>query len=129
MPANSFHKDEKLKSRKSIEQLFKYGRIYTSPPLKAFYTIIDSTNEPDKVATAVPKKLIKHAVDRNKIKRRIREAYRLNKQLLESANKDKHVEIVFLYQANDLFPFSRLQSAMRFILIKLSEKISEGRES
>ena len=124
MPENSFHKNEKLKSRKSIEYLFKYGRTYSLPPLKAFYRQSESSESRTKVAVAVPKKAIRHAAKRNLVKRRIREAYRLNKNLLDPGADitNSPQEIVFLYQGADVLSYAKIQAAMRILLYKLSGK-------
>ena len=80
---NRFSTDEKLKSKKSIDKLFKEGKsvsqngftlVYLIEPLPSLY--------PAQAGFTVPKKFFKHAVDRNRIKRLLREAYRLNKNSL-----------------------------------------------
>lgn len=130
MVENSLNKHEKLKSRKAIESLFKYGQTFSSPPLKVYYRKIGSNNPIVKIAVAVPKRTIKKAVDRNKLKRRIREAYRLNKNSVYPSinHSSKGYELLFLYQAGELLNFTKIQASMRFLLHKLSDAISKNQQ-
>ena len=89
MPASnklSFRKEERLCSRKLIDKLFCGGvsRSMTAFPLRAIYLLIEEGTEEGKVQVlvSVPKKQLKLAVKRNRVKRQVREAYRRNKQIL-----------------------------------------------
>lgn len=122
---NKFNKVEKLKSKKSIEALFKTGKTITSPPLRLLYRKVESLEVPAKMTVAVPKKLIKRAVDRNLIKRRTREAYRLNKNdlLKKIAERNEQLEILFLYQSSEILEYNSIKKSVKFLLIKLAERI------
>ncbi|TCO25187.1 ribonuclease P protein component [Pedobacter psychrotolerans] len=77
----TFRKEERLCSRKHLDLLFKNGSSFLLYPFRISYLFIDEpTSVPAQVVINVPKKRYKRAVDRNLLKRRIREAYRLNKQ-------------------------------------------------
>ncbi|UKT65127.1 ribonuclease P protein component [Pedobacter mucosus] len=77
----TFKKEERLCSRKHLDLLFKNGSSFLLYPFRISYLFIDqATSIQAQVVINVPKKRYKRAVDRNLIKRRIREAYRLNKQ-------------------------------------------------
>ncbi|MFD2286822.1 ribonuclease P protein component [Pedobacter petrophilus] len=77
----TFRKEERLCSRKHLDLLFKNGSSFLLYPFRISYLFIDeSASVPAQVVINVPKKRYKRAVDRNLLKRRIREAYRLNKQ-------------------------------------------------
>ncbi len=80
----TFPAREKLKHRKSIQCLFDKGRHITISPLKVIYLLTDEESIP-KFSVSVPKKYFSKAVDRNRIKRQVRECYRLNKPLLKVA--------------------------------------------
>ncbi|MFC4210307.1 ribonuclease P protein component [Pedobacter lithocola] len=77
----TFRKEERLCSRKHLDLLFKNGSSFLLYPFRVSYLFIDEPAEVQaQVVINVPKKRYKRAVDRNLLKRRIREAYRLNKQ-------------------------------------------------
>jgi len=77
----TFRKEERLCSRKYLDLLFKSGSSFLLYPFRVSYIFVDSPAEVQaQVVINVPKKRYKRAVDRNLLKRRIREAYRLNKQ-------------------------------------------------
>jgi len=80
-----FPKSENLKSRTAIKQLFDQGKSYTSFPVKLIY-IPQSNGTITQATFAVPKRNFKLAVSRNRIKRQMREGYRLHKQLLKTNN-------------------------------------------
>ncbi|QAA82280.1 ribonuclease P protein component [Aequorivita sp. H23M31] len=119
-----FPKTERLKSSKKIEKLFSKGKTFTKYPLKIFFfsePIQSEANENFKnnlIAFAVPKRSFKLAVDRNRIKRQLRETYRLNKHLLPK-NEDKRYTMLFLFLGKDKLPYAQLEKAMVGILTKL----------
>ena len=80
---NTFKKEERLCSKKSLDLLFKNGSSFLLYPFRITYLFVDETHQfPVQVVINVAKKRYKHAVDRNLIKRRTREAYRLKKESL-----------------------------------------------
>ena len=81
-------KQERLKSRKAIEQLFKDGQRFTSTPYRVFYK---KAGKPElQFGAGVSSKNFKKAVDRNRVKRLMREAYRLQKNNLQKHLKDRN---------------------------------------
>ena len=85
--APTFKKEERIVSNLLIETLFEKGnsQSLSAYPLRAVYLRTEHREgcEPVQLLISVPKKKFKHAVDRNRVKRQIREAYRKNKALLE----------------------------------------------
>lgn len=105
----TFKKEEKLKSRKTIEQLFKEGRSFSNFPFRVLWKFDDASVAPLQSGFAVSSKHFKKAVDRNRIKRLMREAYRLQKSSLQDkvTQQQKHVAVFFIYVGNELpeYPF------------------------
>lgn len=114
-----FPKNEKLKSSKAIEQLFSNGKNHFKYPLKVFY-IPEPTAKKNKAAFAVPKRNFKLAVDRNRIKRKLRESYRLNKYLIEEDTNPKY-SLLFLYLGKEEIEYSQLSKTMVTLLKKLQK--------
>ena len=113
---NSFPKNEKLKRQKLIERLFSEGTSHKSFPLKVFY-LVDSNLESTQAAFSVPKRNFKNAVDRNRIKRQMREAYRLQKNHFET-NNGKKLAVLFVYMGRKLPAFKEIAKAMTSLLKK-----------
>jgi ribonuclease P protein component len=80
----SYNKTEKLKSRKVLNELFTKGKSFSVFPVKLFYTIAED-DQTIKAGVGVSARNFKKAVDRNRIKRLLRECYRLNKLSLHTA--------------------------------------------
>lgn len=125
MTKNSFHKAEKLKSRKSIEELFRSGRSIASPPFRLLYRKVEDQMVPIKMTVAVPKKLVKRAVDRNLLKRRTREAYRLAKAPVVSAVRSRNTayEILFLFQTSEIVEYKTIKNSVNFLLQKFTSSL------
>jgi ribonuclease P protein component len=124
---NRFKRSEKLKSSRVIGDLFISGNIITVSPLKLFWKF-DNHNQavPVRMAVAVPGKNIKRSVDRNLIKRRIREAYRLNKHnLIDTLSEKKLCLIfVFLYLPKTICSYQQISEAVIKVLSVMAEKTS-----
>ena len=138
---NTYSKQEKLKSRKALEQLFAKGKSFSVFPIKVFYTVSDQLvgdvidnpeikiNETGLVqaGVGVSSRIFKKAHDRNKVKRLLREVYRTQKQSLyiSVASNQQQLNVFFLYIGKELPVFADLQIAMEKTLEKLIRKISE----
>jgi ribonuclease P protein component len=106
--AFTYPKNEKLKSKTTIDLLFSEGKSVSKYPLRLVFTPIDlQNNEKIKMGVSVSKKYFKHAVDRNYFKRILRETYRLNKHLLLD-NLDRPYAIMFFYQTKDRLQYQEI---------------------
>lgn len=109
-------KKEILSSKKQIEKLFFEGKDYFKFPFKLVYIIKDRENEDDSPALfsiSVPKRKIKTAVERNLIKRRTREAYRLNKHImLSKIPNNKQLVFMLVYVSGKAERFEVIQRAV-----------------
>lgn len=93
----TFKKAERLGSKALIEKLFKSGRSFTTDPFRVTWIEFPlNTGYPAQIAFTVPKKNFKRAVDRNKLKRRAREAYRKNKNRLYDHLKAQNRAIILM---------------------------------
>jgi len=106
----TYPKNEKLKSKTTIDLLFSKGASVSKYPLRLVYISGDfGENVPIKMGVSVSKKHFKNAVDRNYFKRVLRETYRLNKQLLLD-NLDTPYAIMFLYQTKDRLTYEEINT-------------------
>jgi ribonuclease P protein component len=114
-----------LSSKKQIDALFDKGSGKTKPPLKLVYLIGPLTEKKDvKAMFVVPKKKFKKAHDRNKLRRRMKEAYRLKKnEFYASFSKDIDLKLAFIYTANEAHDHSTIQAAVHQLLSFLSKQI------
>ena len=115
----TFKKEERLCSRKEIDAIIKTGKRNTKHGIHLYFTEFKETREPAiKVLFAVPKKRFKKAVDRNLIKRRMREAYRLNKSKLveNSDSNNKYLNLMFIYNINEIESFVEIENKIVLLL-------------
>nr|WP_298793363.1 ribonuclease P protein component [uncultured Allomuricauda sp.] len=112
----TFPVKEKLKNRKVIEQLFVEGQGITEFPIKLLYIKSDFEDDTKiKVGVVAPKKKFKSAVKRNRVKRLLREAYRLNKQSV--FNKiEGNFAFLFLYLGNTIPNFDEVDRSINKLL-------------
>ncbi len=116
----SFTRKERLKSEKSISELFESGYSLTIHPIRLIYRLKNpTTSVPVKIGFVVPKKNFKRAVDRNLLKRRMREAYRLNKSILQSETSTGF-EIMLVYQGQEAVDYDKISATMILLLKKLA---------
>ena len=121
----TFKKEERLTSKKVIDKLFSEGDSFLAFPLKVvFFEIPLSSKHSVQAAFSVGKRNFKLAVHRNKIKRKIREAYRLNKFQLYDILGDKQVAVFFLFIGKEIPDYKLINSAMEKAIKKLITKIS-----
>ncbi|MBL0341408.1 MAG: ribonuclease P protein component [Bacteroidetes bacterium] len=124
---NRFPKSSRLHLRKEISEIFNTGKSIQASPLKAVYKILNDPGEPVQVGVAVPKRNVKLAVNRNRIKRQIKEAYRLNSQQTVDyfQKKGKRVQVMVLYSGKVSPQYAVIESKIILILQRLQKLADE----
>ncbi|WP_412561898.1 ribonuclease P protein component [Winogradskyella sp. MIT101101] len=121
-----YSKKDKLKSKKLIEHLFNEGKSVTVYPLRLIYLKTDYKDGSTlKTGVSVSKRLHKTAVARNRIKRLLREAYRLNKPLYFN-NSSTSYAFMILYLSKDGTTFDKLNDSIKLLFKKFLDKTSES---
>jgi ribonuclease P protein component len=119
----SLSKHERLKSKKDIDTLFLTGKAFFVFPFKVFYTLSDvaNTESPLNFGISVPKKLFKRSVDRNVIKRRTREIYRVNKPALKETilQNQQQLKFMLVYADKKILSSEEILPAVVQVLKKL----------
>jgi ribonuclease P protein component len=120
-------KKERLKSRKSIDALFAEGKHFVVFPIRVSYLLADGEGAVQ-IGVGASKRNYKRAVDRNRIKRLLREAYRLQKtDLVEAAMGTNKKLIVFFTHIDKIPPtFDTAKAAMAKCLVRLLQKLNEN---
>ena len=121
-------KEERICSKKLINELFTgNGRSMTAFPLRVVFmkrTIVDDQPRAA-MLVSVPKRYFKHAVDRNRVKRQVREAFRRNKSSITQNLTDDHeaVAMAFVWLTDEKFPSSEVENRMVRLLTRISESL------
>jgi len=126
---NRLRKPERLSRKKIIEKLFAGGsRSFSIFPLRVVWLPVEELDVQASLLVSVSKRRFKRAVKRNRVKRQIREAYRLNKQpLLEAlAEKDLRLALAFIYLSDELTDSAVIAEKMKIALARIVEKVSAG---
>lgn len=124
----SLNKHERLKRRKVIEKLFQSGKTLQVAPILAYYSIEQlETKYPAQAGFTVSSRNFKKSVDRNRIKRLMREAYRLQKHILYDGLREKSQQLaVFLvFTGRNIPEFELVKDRMEVVLGRLVEKVRE----
>lgn len=122
MQVQTFAKAERLHSKKIIQELFTKGSSFYLHPFKIILLLNPDQKTPHhQILISVSKRFFKRAVDRNLLKRRIREAYRSEKENFQVPTR---LLIAFIYTNKSLLPLSDIQQGMSSSLKKIKERIS-----
>jgi ribonuclease P protein component len=123
MNMQSLSEKQRLKAKKAIEVLFGKSHVYGKYPLRILWNIASEESEEAglKLLVAVPKRRVKKAVQRNRIKRLIREVYRKNKNEADSFFKEKRMEchLGILFIGEPLPTFENINGCLTDLLKRL----------
>ncbi len=133
--SHNLTKNERLCSKKLIKELITKGISFTIYPLKVTWLVLPQIHASDsllptpnsQLMVTVPSHRIRKAVNRNKIKRRMREAFRKNKKSYYEClkKKNKHVIFAIFYNSSELLPYSDIETKIILILQRLIQLISK----
>ena len=120
-----FGKRERLKHRKLIQRVFAEGRSRGKYPLRLIWLSVNDDEEtPDfQVGFTVPKRTFRQAWKRNLLKRRMREAYRLNKHLIVSRGfpAQQRYAMFFIYTAKEEHSFANISTSLKVLLERFAK--------
>ncbi len=122
---HTYPKSEKLKSKTTIDLMFREGKSVSKYPLRLVYAKSTFGENPEfKMGVSVSKKYFKKAVDRNYFKRVLRETYRLNKQLLRE-NLQEPYSFMLLYQTKDRLSYEEINQKTVELFEKFRRQMNE----
>jgi ribonuclease P protein component len=119
---HTFSRRERLKSVRAIAKLFESGKTFLVYPIKVVW--VEAASDlpfPVQAAFSVSKRNFRHATDRNKLKRRMKEAYRLNKFLLYEKLSTQKISCIFIYIAREELTSAVIVKSMKAALAKLGK--------
>lgn len=116
---NRLQKSEKLRSFGAIRRLFTEGRGGFIYPFRYVVYSEDAEEMSAEILFSTPKKFLKRANKRNKVRRRMREAYRLNKEILLSSDTPRQLQVAIIYSAKEVLDYNTIENATKRILENL----------
>jgi len=125
MAGFTFRDTERLKKKKLIDQLFANGMSFYSHPFKVIW-LISETEQPSRaqVLISVSRRVMKRAVDRNRVKRQVRELYRHEKEVIYDflAEQHRYALIGIIFTGNELLPFPTAKEKINQVMVRLMKE-------
>lgn len=128
MKGNRLYKYEKLCSRTAINNIFGCGKSVICYPLRAAFCITPDTGTPVQFLVSIPKKKIRKAVNRVLLRRRVREAYRLNRHLLVPYVQERgcSLKVAFLYLSDEIADYTVIEAKMQALMVKIIDAVEKS---
>ena len=120
----TFTKAERLSSKRDIDKLVETGKSFNCGFFKIIWKEINEGSIPAQIIISVPKRLFKKAVDRNRLKRLTREAYRKNKNILYKNLNSKKVLLMFVYKSKTIVGFAEIEKNIIIAMQQLIENVN-----
>lgn len=117
-PSHTLPKEERLSGKKAVSRLMAEGKWNRCGDLK-YCCLRDNGERHSRIIVSVPKRLFKRAVKRNLLKRRMRESYRTQKELLGDGI---HADILLQYNSNEILPYTNIRENIAAILTRISSE-------
>ena len=122
----SFPSAERLKSKLAIEEVYNKGELLKAYPLKLKYLKMDfSVGAKVQIVISIPKRVVKNATDRNRIRRQLQAVYRENKSCLLNrfSNEEKGLALFLIYSSKEKQTFGQLEIKLKELISKLEENL------
>lgn len=123
----TFRKEERLCSRSTIDKLYSEGHRLMAFPFSVHWMAVDSSKPLCQVMIVAPKRKFRHAVDRNRVRRLVRECYRNKKgQLYEFlSSHGTRIALSMVYIHGEIMPFHQLEQKIDKLMLSLENSIAE----
>ena len=124
MKKYSFSKQERICNRNDFQKLLSDGQSLFCYPFRCMYSWNETTSFSARIAVSVSKRRIRKAVDRNRIKRLIRESYRLEKEILyqKHNNTAQSMDMLIIYAETKIFSFYFIRKKIIELINRLIEQ-------
>ncbi len=121
----AFGKNNRVTGRERVERLFTEGKAFMAFPFRVSYLLCERDSQEVGILVSIPKKRLRRAVDRNRMKRLAREAYRLNKNLLqlELLSQGYGLDIALVYVKNEPADYTEVEKAVKKALSNLNNRL------
>lgn len=123
MPLNGLHHTERLRSLGAIRRMFDSGRSGFVFPFRYVWYAEADTAPSVEVLFSVPKKFHKRANKRNLLRRRTKEAYRLQKQIIHAPAGTANIDMALIYSSKEILPYKNIEHAVRRILEQIASQL------
>lgn len=133
MQRSRLQKSERIYLRDTLRRLFACGATFVAYPFRVVYMMVEEPMKeaPLAILISVPKKRFKHATDRNRVKRLVRESFRLQKAPLREKLEARHTTLCFavLMIADEIPSYASVYKAMEKILRRLEREVAKQDEA